>query len=63
LDELAGEVVAHLRRGGRASNGGNMPKGYWVAPVDVHEHGHSVMTLNFGEFERVPGLNVVRWTT
>ncbi len=51
------EIGAFLRRAGKTIG----PHDLMIAATAL-EHGHSVLTLNFGEFERVPGLTVVRWT-
>jgi predicted nucleic acid-binding protein len=33
-----------------------------IAATALH-HGHQVLPTNLGEHERLPGLQVVRWTT
>jgi len=47
---------AHLRKTGLMIGAHDLN----IAATAV-EYEHSVLTLNFGEFERVPGLTVIRW--
>jgi tRNA(fMet)-specific endonuclease VapC len=51
------QAVAHLRRKGTMIGAHDA-----IIAGTALQHGHSVLTLNFGEFERVPGLTVIRWT-
>jgi tRNA(fMet)-specific endonuclease VapC len=49
-------IVATLRRTGLMTGAHD-----FIIAATALEHGHSLLTLNYSEFERVPGLHVIRW--
>jgi predicted nucleic acid-binding protein len=64
LDFTRAAAMVHARISASLRRGGNMigARDLIIAATALR-HGPGILAANFGESERMPGLQVVRWTT